>query len=186
MKRFSLLLICTALVATGPLWAAGVDDTGNDEVNPLLKYQPTPGSEWAEQGLVIPPYPREEGLVEVPVGRFDYPYTLLVDTGSISVGEDKVVRYTVVLRSSAGVDNISFEGLLCNRNRYKRYAYGSGGVFYPMANADWQRIRHNRQDVYRRVLAEDYFCPLPGVDPVPQLVNRLKHRGATGYRLTDD
>jgi hypothetical protein len=110
---------------------------------------------------------------------------LLVDTGSMSVGEDRVVRYTVVLRSGAGVDNISFEGLLCSRNQYKRYAYGSGGAFHPLANTDWQRIRHNRQDVYRRVL-EDYLCPLPGGDPVPQLVKRLKHRDAAGYRSSDD
>jgi hypothetical protein len=186
MKAIGSFLLCVALSLAGPLWGAGNDDVYNDEALRNLKYKPAPGSEWKEQDLVVPPYPSEDDLVEVDIDRHDYPYTLFVDTKSVSVGQDDIIRYTVVLRSESGVDNISFEGLLCNRREYKRYAYGSEGKFYPIPNADWRRIQAKRQDIYRGVLADDYFCPLPTGNRVPQLISRLKGRGAAGYLFPGD
>jgi hypothetical protein len=186
MKRIGLFLVCAVLSLAGPVSSAGDDDVYNDEALRNLKYKPAPGSEWKEEDLVVPPYPSEDGLVKVDIDRYDYPYTLFVDTKSVSVGKDDIIRYTVVLRSKSGVDNVSFEGLLCNRHQYKRYAYGNEGKFYPVPNADWRRIQDRRQDIYRNVLAGDYFCPMPTGNPVPQLIGRLKGHGAAGYVLPDD
>ena len=177
MKIISLFLVCVLLSVAGPV-SAKDDDADNEGALGNLKYKPAPGSEWKEQDLVIPSYPQEDDLVQIDIDRHDYPYTLFVDTRSLSVGKDDIIRYTAILRSKAGVDNISFEGILCIRHQYKRYAYGTGGQFYPVPNADWRRIQKRRQDTYRNVLADDYFCPLPTGNPVPQLINRLKGRGA--------
>jgi hypothetical protein len=185
MRTISRFLLCGLLSLAGPARAAD-DDVYNDEALRNLKYQPAPGSEWKEQDLVIPPYPRKDGLVKIDIDRNDYPYTLFVDSNSVSVGKDDIIRYTAVLRSRSGVDNISFEGIVCSRHQYKRYAYGSGGEFYPVPNADWRRIQKKRQDVYRSVLADDYFCPLPIGNPVPQLIDRLKGHGAGGYLFPGD
>ena len=178
-------MVCALLSLAGPVSAVD-DDVYNDEALSNLKYRPPPGSEWQEQDLVIPPYPQEDGLVKIDIDRYDYPYTLFVDSNSVSVGDDDIIRYTAVLRSKSGVDNISFEGILCNRHQYKRYAYGNAGQFYPVPNSDWRRIQKKRQDIYRNLLADFYFCPLPDGDRVPQLIDRLKDRGAVGHRLPGD
>lgn len=185
MKNICFVLVCSLLSLAGPARAKD-DDVYNDEALRNLKYQPAPGSEWQEQDLVIPPYPRNDSLVEVDIDHHDFPYTLFIDTDSISVGNDDIIRYTAVLRSTSGVDNISFEGILCSRHQYRRYAYGSGGKFYPIPNSSWRRIHKNRQDIYRDALVGDYFCPMPIGKPVPQLIDRLKGRGAAGYLWPGD
>jgi hypothetical protein len=179
------LVVGVSLLLAGSVLASN-DDVYNDEALGNLKYIPPPGSEWKEQDLVIPPYPREDGLVKIDIDRHDFPYTLFVDSNSVSVGRDDIIRYTAILRSKSGVDNISFEGLMCIRHQYKRYAYASGGQFYPVPNAQWRFLKKQRQDLYRNILADDYFCPMPSGDPVPQLIDRLKGRGGASHLLPGD
>lgn len=177
MNFISVLLLCLSLLSVSPLRAADNDDDvyQEDAIKPFLDTLPEAGDEEKEQPLVLPPYPHEENLIEVDSARYGFPYRLFVDSASLSVGEDRVVRYTAVLRSDSGVDNVSFEGIRCVRRQFKRYAYGSVGQFYPLANNDWQYIRQTRQDIFRKLLADDYFCPLPVGDQAAELVKRLKH-----------
>jgi len=149
-------------------------------------YKAPPGSEWKEQDLTLPAYPQEASLVAVGMGRTDYPFTVFVDSDSLSVGADYVVRFTVVLRSRSGADNVSYEGIKCNQRKVKRYAYGSNKQLKPVTGADWAFIRRNRQDLYRGVLAEHYFCPLPPGDTVGVIRERLEARGHEQQMLWDE
>lgn len=148
-------------------------------------YKSTPGSEWKEQELVLPPYPDDDDLIRIDVGRYDFAYEVFVDAASLSVGEDRILRYTVVLRSRSGVDNVSFEGIRCGLGQYKRYAYGTGGRFYPLPDSDWTFIRSQRQDVHRAILAKDYFCPLPPGDALSEIRHNLKS-GDSSYLFQSD
>ena len=151
------------------------------------QYKTAPGDEWKELGITLPAYPRSEDLVVVDVARVDYPFTVFVDPGSVSVGKDRVIRFTVVLRSPSGAETVSYEGVRCIRRKYKRYAYGSNAQFRPAPVADWAFIRRTRQDLYRAVLTDNYFCPLPGGDNAAGIRRRLKDQGAGGrYPWAED
>jgi len=182
MKSISWLLLCTLLLATGPSPAADYDDDvyKEDAIKPYIEALPEAKAP-KEQELVIPPWPEEKHLVEIDIGRYGYAYRLLIDTASVSVGADRIVRYTAVLRSKSGVDNVSYEGIRCVQYQFKRYAYGSGGTFYPVSGGDWKRIHQTRQDIYRKLLADEFFCPLPGGDQAKVIVSKIKRSARDSY-----
>jgi hypothetical protein len=134
------------------------------------------GRKWQEQEVVLPAYPRADDLIEVSLSLVDFPFTLWIDSASLDVGADRVVRYTGILRSEAGVDNVFFEGIRCEKKEYQRYAYGSGGEFRPLQQPQWRSIRAVGQDRFRAVLVDGLLCPLPGYDRKEQLLDRLKLR----------
>lgn len=181
-----ILLVLPALFASQMTLAARDvfdDEDMSDEIHP---YRQAPGSEWRELDLPLPAYPSKSGLLPVDISRYDYPYEVFLDPAALTVGEDRVVRYTVILRSRSGAENVSYEGILCPQRRFKRYAYGSGGVFHPATGGDWQFIRGNRQDIYRAVLADEYFCPLPSGDLLAGIRLRLRDQRVDSPFIGDD
>lgn len=148
------------------------DDTyGQDYEN---KYIEKPDTRQKELTIPLPPYPAARNLIEVDLGLVDYPYTLLIDEASFSFGEDRVIRYTAVLRAASGAENVIYEGLRCKRGMVKGYAFGSGGRFVAMQNPDWRFVRQGGQDRYRYALLNDFFCPLPSGNVERLLKEKLK------------
>src|SRR4030065_1495297 len=78
---------------------------------------------WVELSAQLPPAPKAENLVEFNVSSATR-NRHFVDTASISVGDDKVVRYTVVIEAAGGAKNVSFEGMRCATGERRLYAYG--------------------------------------------------------------
>ncbi|VAW78326.1 hypothetical protein MNBD_GAMMA13-1851 [hydrothermal vent metagenome] len=183
LKIISILLLGLGFWQVSAV-AQDVFDEDDDEAE--RPYQKSANDEWRELGVTLPAYPRSDDLVAVDVARFDYPFSVFVDPGSVSVGEDRVIRYAVVLRSRSGAETVSYEGVRCSQGQYKRFAYGNNGEFRPVPTSDWTFIRRTRQDFYRRVLAADYFCPLPGGDHAAGIRARLKGQGAADQRWDDD
>lgn len=114
---------------------------------------------WQEIETRLPAPPQPGDLIEVRVSpAINLRY--FVDAKSISVGEDKVVRYTVVIRSPQGAQNVLFEGLLCGQVLRKLYATGlRDGSWAPARDPEWTRITSDRQSMYQQVLYQDFFCP---------------------------
>ena len=175
LKSILFLFACLGLSQT----AMSAEDVFHDEGDGAAfhPYKAPPGSEWKELDVTLPAYPRKDALLAVDIGRFDYPFTVFVDPDSLSIGKDRVVRYTVVLQSPSSAENVSYEGIMCGQRKVKRYAYGSNGQFRPMPGSDWAFIRRNRQDLYRMVLADHYFCPLPSGDRIGVIRDRLEAKG---------
>ena len=167
----SLVILGMFVVLAGwrVAWAFDEDVYGEEG---WAKYKE--GPKWQEQDVVLPAYPRADNLIEVPLSLRDFPFTLWIDSASLDVGEDRVVRYTGVLRSEAGAENVFYEGIRCAKKEYQRYAYGSGREFQPLQRSQWRRIRPVGQDRFRMVLMDGLLCPLPGYDREQQLVDRLK------------
>jgi hypothetical protein len=114
---------------------------------------------WVEQAAQLPPYPKAENLVEFNVSSAT-PHRHFVDTASISVGEDKVVRYTVVIDAAGGARNVSFEGMRCATGERRLYAYGQpDGSWSKARNAGWEGIKRRSLLSYHKALFEDHFCP---------------------------
>ncbi len=122
---------------------------------------------WKEGATNIPDYPADEDLIEVagPPAYRNYKY--LVDGKSLQVGEDSVVRFTLVIRSPNGADNVMYDGLRCSSSEIKNYAYGSTDkqgkkVFFPRSRPHWQPIRETGAMGYSKGLAVNYFCDFDG------------------------
>jgi hypothetical protein len=57
-----------------------------------------------------------------------------------------VVRYTVVVKSPAGAETVSFEGMRCESGERKLYAFGRADG---QGGGEWSRNRYARWDVIK-------------------------------------
>lgn len=116
---------------------------------------------WVEIAAQLPPYPKAENLIPFNVSSVTS-NRFFVDAASVSVGEDKVVRYTVVIEAAGGARNVSFEGLRCESGERRLYAYGHPDGTWSKArarNAGWVSIKFRSLLSYHKALFEDHFCP---------------------------
>ena len=115
------------------------------------------GKPWEVLKTQLPSYPKPENLLRVhvsPPAAFDF----FVDAASVSVGQDSVVRYTLIARSTSGAVNISYEGIRCLPLERKAYAFGgSDNAWSPVRTPQWAPISRAQQQL--AALAEDFFCP---------------------------
>ena len=131
---------------------------------------------WKEAVPELPAYPQNDRLLEFPVSKPGYDFSVFIDPQSLSVGTDRVVRYTLVIVSSSGARNISYEGLHCGKHEYRRYAYGSSGAWYPIEASPWQRVTDAGMDHYRYVLYWDYLCsPLRTNLDAEEIIRRIRN-----------
>ena len=114
---------------------------------------------WKEGESALPSYPRDENLVDL---GFDYPgsnFSYFLDSDSLKLGDDGVVRYTLVIRSTSGASNVMFEGMRCNDKAYKTYGYGTGkGKLQIARNPKWRSIRESGSKPFRYDMWKHYFC----------------------------
>jgi hypothetical protein len=135
---------------------------------------------WKEIQAQIPAYPKAENLARVPTGSATS-HQFFIDTASVSIGEDGVARYTVVVKTSGGATNVMFEGIRCETREQKLYAIGhSDGVWARARDTSWRRVVLRDLTPHHHTLYYDYFCAF-GYYPVPlhQVVDALKR----GYGL---
>jgi len=128
---------------------------------------PTEKSDWerqhegklapAEETVALPAYPARERLIEFFVAATSE-FRFFVDSGSISVSRDGVVRYTLVARNSSGTDNVSFEGMRCASVEVRIYALGRDGGWVRRAG-DWRSLEGRSVQRWHNALYREYFCP---------------------------
>lgn len=117
--------------------------------------------DWQEGEVVMPPPVEESRLRAFSSGSVSS-NRFFVDEGSVSVGEDRVVRYTLVVRTPGGAESVTFEGLRCATGERRIYASGrSNGEWTPMKNSAWQPITDNAYNRPRAALAREHFCDGP-------------------------
>src|SRR5690348_10155827 len=97
MKRLSLLILIGSLFVTGCANKPFKDEFESDKP-------------WVEQLAQLPAYPDTKNLLAFDAGVV-VSNQYLVDTTSIKIGEDGVIRFTLAVKSSAGVLNVSYEGI---------------------------------------------------------------------------
>ena len=128
---------------------------------------PTEKSDWERQhetqlpppevSVALPAYPAEQRLIEFFVAATSE-FRFFIDSASVSVGRDGVVRYTLVARNPAGADNVSFEGMRCNTAEVLIYALGRDGGWVRRAG-EWRSIEGSRVQRWHNALYREYFCP---------------------------
>jgi hypothetical protein len=132
---------------------------------------------------VLPEYPREERLVPFFVSSASS-FKFFIDAPSLSTGTDGVVRYALVVRSAAGAESITYEGMRCATGEVRIYATGVGGKWSSAAGA-WRRIEPRSVQRWHNALYQEYFCPLgEPIRSAREGVNALRGGDHPSRRLT--
>lgn len=136
---------------------------------------------WKEIEARIPAYPRPENLL--PFAPADYsPHRFFVDAQSLSMGEDGVMRYVLVVKTAGGVTNVTFEGMRCSTREQKYYAVGQPqGSWAKAKNARWRTIRKGDTGQHG-ALYDGYFCSDPELPTTPKrVIWQFKYGGSARY-----
>ena len=134
--------------------------------------------EWKEIQAQIPRYPKAEDLIPFEVSAVSA-HQFFVDSKSLSVGEDGVTRYTLVVKTGGGATNVSFEGIRCEAREQKIYAFGRpSGEWSRARDPKWRRIEGKDVNGYHYMLHSDFFCSTKRFPvPVAQIIRNLKSGG---------
>lgn len=144
-EKLIAALACAALAI--PLFAVAAEDA--DE------------KAWAEGEVHLPAFPEKENLIPFTVGAVT-DRQFFIDSKSLSVGADGVIRFALVIVSSAGAQNISYEGLRCGAGERRYYASGRADKTWSKARSDkWLKVR-GAADSHHVELYMNYFCPNAG------------------------
>ena len=152
----------------------------DEQNNPFVE-----GEKWAETDIKIPPYPDDSDLMDLEVDRPDDGFTYFLDEKSLSVSEkDYVVRYTMVIESERGTRNVFYEGIRCNTEEYKTYAFGAGKgkvKLQARKKPEWKPVSETGYTRFRAHMMQYYFCEwrLPRQRLI--IVNKIKYASPGGH-----
>lgn len=136
----------------------------------------------AEESVALPAYPGERELIEFFVAATSE-FRFFIDPASISVGNDGVVRYTLVARSAAGAQNVSFEGMRCRTGEMRIYALGRDGGWVK-SPGDWRAIQPRSVQRWHNALYREYFCPQK--EPIASRQEGIESLRRGGHPLYED
>lgn len=151
------------LLAAACLALAGCKTTGKQMPEEESKWiNPFEPKTFKEEESILPPLPQDANLIPFSVNGTGN-LTFAVDSKSVSVGKDNVVRFTVVISSTTGARNVNFEGLRCDAFERKIYATLPMGAKEWQLNRgetreDWIRMQTSARNAYAATLATDFFC----------------------------
>lgn len=112
--------------------------------------------------VVLPSYPEDSGLLQF-LPRRNSENHFYIDRNSVSIGADRVVRYSAIVKSPSGALTTSYEGMRCKTSEYKVYAFGiKNGEWTTSHDAQWRKIPKMSGD-FRFALYKDYFCDLVAI-----------------------
>lgn len=129
---------------------------------------------WKELEGKLPAYPKDENLAEFFVSAANS-FRFFLDTTSISIGPDGVVRFTLVARSPSGASNVSYEGMRCKTGEYKAFAFGRSDGSWSIRPTTWRKVTRLSVHRWHEALLEDYVCTVRSTPlTVADIVRGLK------------
>lgn len=155
MNRLAAVLM--GLMLSGAAFAgSGLRDIDDPDVR-----------KWEEEAMQLPAFPQEANLREFYVSATTT-HKFHIDAATLSVGKDGVVRYVLVVRTSGGASNTTYEGIRCESGEYRIYATGHrDGTWLPTRKDEWRPIVNKPTNRHHAALARDYFCPGGGAILTP-------------------
>lgn len=116
-------------------------------------------STWQEGEVVFPAPPKPETLLPFYVSATTE-NRFFVDSQSLTVGTDGVVRYVLVVLAGQGARNVTFEGMRCETRESRVYAVGrSDGSWSAARRNEWARVSEAAANRQHAALFQEYFCP---------------------------
>lgn len=127
----------------------------------------------------LPPYPEPAFLLRFPTNWTEH--SVMVDERSLAVGDDGIVRYTLVVVSPSGAQNVSYEGLRCATGERRVYAFGrgsgAGGTWVRARNANWTVIQDKGINRYYYEFRHDVFCLDEDMERRNVMIENLRRGG---------
>jgi hypothetical protein len=169
---FARLLLLTALSAAIYPLHAKRDAYGMEKE--YFDFDDSQVEQWKESEVTLPPYPRNENLLAVPLPATDT-LKIYIDRQSLSRGPDRVARFSLVVESPSGARSVFYDGLRCETREYKTYATGNPEqAFTLVKNAVWRQIPRPAANAFRYQLYQHYICDAHTSARTPEdLVRRL-------------
>ena len=114
---------------------------------------------WQEMEHQLPPAPKKESLLPFYVSAAT-DNLFFIDASSLSVDADGVVRFVLVVETSGGARNVSFEGMRCETRERRMYASGRRDGSWSKSRVNqWLPLRDAVANRHYAALYFDYFCP---------------------------
>lgn len=114
---------------------------------------------WEEGEVTLPAFPNDADLIEFYVSAATA-NRFFIDAKSLSAGSDGVVRYVLVVTTSGGATNVTFEGIRCSARETTLYATGRADrTWGALRAAAWRPIENKPMNRHHAALSRDYFCP---------------------------
>lgn len=138
-----------------------------------------PKEQFKELEVKLPEFPKDDDLVQFRGGAAS-PHRFFIDSKSLSIGNDRVVRFTLIVKTAGGATNVLYEGIRCDERQLKTYASGRrDGTWMRARDPQWVRIETREVNNHHGVLYQDYFCAgqsrnLP-VASVKEALQRLRY-----------
>jgi CNP1-like family len=124
----------------------------------------------------LPAYPKAASLLRFPTNWSTN--ETYVDTDTLVIGEDRVVRYSLVIRSAGGAENVTYEGLRCETGERRIYAFGRrDATWSPARNSAWRQIDDSRINRQHFEFWRDVFCDGRVIEPREKLIANIKRGG---------
>lgn len=111
---------------------------------------------WVDSPVSLPAAPVTENLL-----RFysNANQVFFIDTKSISIVADGSLRFTLVSSSQAGAKNVSYEGLRCDGNQKRLFAFGrADGSWSSSRRNEWDTFSNKGVNQHHSSLAWDFVC----------------------------
>jgi len=124
--------------------------------------------EWKETDVALPPLPAAGDLARIEAPLTGSGYDVYVDARNISRGRDGVMRYTVVVRTPGGASNTFHEGLRCETDEVRTYAFATRGAFSRVDAEAWGTLASRGPRAYQDYLANVIMCDRNGFAWDPQ------------------
>jgi hypothetical protein len=113
---------------------------------------------WEEAEVKIPTAPPSKDLKPFYVSAITQ-LQFALDAPSIAFGKDEVIRYVIVITTPSGAQQVSYEGIRCEKYEWRLYAtMQKDGGWHKSASSRWQLIRNTGHNSYHASLAKDAFC----------------------------
>lgn len=105
-----------------------------------------------------PAYPGDSSWIEFkPNGVTDNRF--FVDGSSLSVGPDKIVRFSLRVQSPSNARTISYSAIRCKTKEWKDYAFATPeNTWRREEDAPWRPIEAKHFNNYQETLYKEFFC----------------------------
>jgi CNP1-like family len=151
------LFVLAGVGALASLEAAAQELPIRDEAADTIDFGQAP---FKEKKVRLPAPPKAENLVRFDAGPSRPGFENFVDSATLTLDEDGVIRYTLVVKSDMGASNVTYEGIRCATRERRVYAYGRrDGTWAEPRDSEWKKIGAPSLEGPVYVLYNDFFCP---------------------------
>lgn len=113
---------------------------------------------FAENDVVLPTTMPDHKNIKGLLITIGSPLFFGIDTTSIQLGSDNVMRYIMAIKNPSGTQQIKYEGIRCDTLEYKVFAHVDPEGKWVLENTDWKIIPKGGYNQYQSTLAWNGFC----------------------------